>query len=73
MFQPILTSLRGTKIQQSPAKSTNLLLQSKQTGQNLQRRLTKPIVGKLLSNPRTQLPVDTVLANRKLPTVPQGQ
>lgn len=72
IFQPILTSIRGTKIQQNPSNSTNLLLQAKQAGQNVQRRMTKPIVGKLVSNQRTQLPVDTVLANRKLPGVHQG-
>lgn len=47
-------------------------MQAKQTAQNVQRRITKPIVGKLVSNPRSPLPVDTVLANRKLPSVPQG-
>lgn len=72
LFQPILTSLRGTKIQQNPTKPTNLLLQAKQAGQNVQRRITKPIVGKLVSNPRAQLPVDSVLTNRKLSSVPQG-
>jgi len=49
-----------------------LLLQTKQASQNVQHRITKPIVGKFVSSPRTQLPTDTVLANRKLPGVSQG-
>lgn len=49
-----------------------MLLQAKQTGQNVQRRITKPIVGKIVSSQRTQLPVDTVLTNRNLPVVSQG-
>lgn len=67
-----MTSLRGTKIQQNSAKTANLLLQAKQAAQNVHRRITKPIVGKIVSSPRSQLPVDTVLANRKLPVVSQG-
>lgn len=68
----MLTSMRASKIQQSQAKSTNLLLQTKQANQSVQHRITKPIVGKLVSSPRTQLSTDTVLANRKLPGVSQG-
>lgn len=74
ILQPILTSIRGTtNIQQSSTKTANLVLQTKQTGQNIQRRITKPIVGKIVSSQRTQLPVDTVLGTRKLPGVPQGK
>ncbi|XP_050419818.1 LOW QUALITY PROTEIN: uncharacterized protein LOC126832847 [Adelges cooleyi] len=73
-LKPILTSLHGTKVQQNTPKATaNMLLQAtKQTGQTVQRRIAKPFVGKFLSNPRAQLPVETVLANRKLTGVSQG-
>ncbi|XP_050542288.1 nuclear factor related to kappa-B-binding protein isoform X2 [Daktulosphaira vitifoliae] len=71
-LKPILSSLHGAKIQQSTTKTSNVLLQTKPSGQTLQRRIAKPLVGKLLSNPRGQLPVDSVLANRKLPGVAQG-
>jgi len=65
-----LTSLRGTKIQQTPSKTANLLVQANQATQNVQRKITKPLVGKFVSNQRAQLPVDSVLANRKLSGVP---
>lgn len=65
-----MTSLRGTKIQQTPSKTTNLLVQANQATQNLQRKITNPLVGKFVSNQRPQLPVDSVLANRKLSGVP---
>lgn len=48
-------------------------MQTKPSGQTVQRRIAKPLVGKLLSNPRGQLPVDSVLANRKLAGVAQGK
>uniref|UniRef100_A0A2H8TJP8 Nuclear factor related to kappa-B-binding protein n=1 Tax=Melanaphis sacchari TaxID=742174 RepID=A0A2H8TJP8_9HEMI len=69
-LKPILTSLRGTKTQQTPTKTANLLVQAKQATQNVQRKITKPLVGKFVSNQRAQLPVDSVLANRKLSGVP---
>ncbi|KAE9537995.1 hypothetical protein AGLY_005967 [Aphis glycines] len=69
-LKPILTSLRGTKIQQTPSKTANLLVQANQATQNVQRKITKPLVGKFVSNQRPQLPVDSVLANRKLSGVP---
>lgn len=62
-----MTSLRGTKIQQNPANTANLLVQATQ---NVQRKITQPLVGKFMSNQRAQLPVDSVLANRKLSAVP---
>jgi len=65
-----LTSIRGTKIQQNPAKTASLLVQAKQATQNVQRNITKPLVGQFMSNQRAQLPVDSVLANRKLSGVP---
>lgn len=67
-----MTSLRGTQLQPNSQNSTNLLLQAKQTGQNIQRRITKPVVGKLMPNQRTQLPVDTIFTNRKLPGISHG-
>jgi hypothetical protein len=48
------------------------MLQTKQSGQSVQHRLTKPIVGKIVSSPRAQLPVDSVIGNRKLSSV-QGK
>ncbi|XP_060849456.1 uncharacterized protein LOC132928660 [Rhopalosiphum padi] len=69
-LKPILTSLRGTKIQQTPAKTANLLVQARQATPNVQRKITKPLVGKFMSNQRAQLPVDSVLANRKLSGIP---
>lgn len=65
-----MTSLRGTKIQQTPAKTANLLVQARQATPNVQRKITKPLVGKFMSNQRAQLPVDSVLANRKLSGIP---
>lgn len=65
-----MTSICGTKIQQNSSKTANLLVQAKQTTQNVQRKITKPLVGQFMSNQRAQLPVDSVLANRKLSGVP---
>lgn len=49
-------------------------MHTKQAGQSgVQHRITKPIVGKLLANPRAQLPVESVIGNRKLSSVPQGE
>jgi len=49
-----------------------LIVQANQGTQNVQRKITKPLVGKFMSNQRAQLPVDSVLANRKLSGVPPG-
>lgn len=68
-----MTSLCGAKIQQTPSKTANLLVQAKQAAQNIQRKITKPLVGKFMSNQRAQVPVDSVLANRKLSSVSPGK
>lgn len=52
-----------------------MLLQTQQAGPSGQHRITKPIVGKIVPNQqiRTQLPADSVIGNRKLSSVPQGE